>query len=1162
MRPSQAPHRSASASVNPQYGSPKPVEYSPKTQPLDAINTSPPTVDKTVAMTIAQASAAPEAATLLARDSPMSQSRSLKLQAATLQDQAAGRSSPADPPCSPMTMSSTASEKTYFEHTPSPYHRPSLPNALAEAIHSSKSPGLIRRFSKGAQHKLRRRASQQQSLRIRDESVGPIIVRGRRDSSEAPDVSQDVSDLELDEGDNVADDISYPSRSRERANGLGISLQRPSNASSNFEGGIAPAVSAILQAGTWASKHANKNKKAKRIRLWLDPTSARVRWHSSNHAKSFFIDDVREVRVGAESRNARDDVQVQEQDEDRWVTIVYEPPERSKGRTIKTMHLVFDSPMLVKYWSDALSSVARERIEIMNALASSPEKSDKSMAMVWRLAMSRKGSDAAQVFTVDDARWFCRKLEINCSDSAVRTHFLASDPKNSGSLDYNGYRDFVGSFKERKDIQHLYRNINFGTDLDMSQESFFTFLKNDQGVDVDRDRSYWEGVFDKAAKLTQPRANAMTTAVTPLQPLMNMQAFQNFLLSNHNLPLITNKEEALLERPLNEYFISSSHNTYLLGRQVYGDSSVEGYIAALIKGCRCVEIDCWDGEDGRPMVTHGHTMTTKVLFEDCVSSVARYAFHSSPYPLIVSLEVHCSAQQQKAMVDLMFKYWRALMVTKPIDPNATALPSPEELKGKILVKVKVAEEDDSRQPNAIEGPVGRNRARSLGSAVGRLPSVDSRAFTSMPRAASPAVTSPSDTTLDSMSTPQDSIPTGTTASPNSSAEDSEDNQMSLEKARKGKTSKIIHELGKLGVYAQGIKFEGFDEPQAKTLNHIFSFNENTFAKISAKSTEMKTDIDTHNFHYLMRVYPRPGRLDSSNFNPLEVWRRGVQMAALNWQTYDLNQQLHEAMFAAGPDRVGYVLKPEILRDCKQPLPSALEADTSMKRNKQERKFVKFNVDIISAQRLPRPRNQNPEHGMNPYVEFEMYQTDDKTRGIARGDGGTDASAPNGYSGIGSPLRKRTKIVEGNGFDPIFNTPLTLTVVTKHPSLIFVRWTVWNSPEARFASPNNALLATFTAKLSSLQQGYRHLPLFNPQGEQYRDAKLFVRIRKEAPFSVDENAVCLAEPGASPRVDAARPERPWRRVFSRNSSQRRVQQQSDDIAGLLSRTSSMDRESVR
>ena len=998
---------------------------------------------------------------------------------------------------------------------------------------------------------------------MRDQSAGPVLVRRRSDSNAASDLGQDMSDLELDnQTDDLMDDPPYPSAVRDRTNGLGISVGRPSNASSNFEGGIAPAISAILQAGTWVTKHSTKSKK-KRIKIWLDPNSARVCWHSTNPAKSFFIDDVREVRVGAESRNARDDAQIPYEHESRWMTIIYEPPERSKGRTIKTMHLIMDSDVIAFYWNEALSTVSRERTEIMNALASSTEKSERGMAMAWKQAMARKAANADELFTLDDARWLCRKLEINCSDHAVRTHFKSSDKAKSGVLNYAEYKDFVNSFKGRKDIQNLFRNINMGTDLDIDSDGFLTFLKNDQHVDVDKERQYWEGVFDKFAKPPQHRTTLPHAEPVVGQKTLNMKSFQNFLTSTFNSPLASSKGEPVLDRPLNEYFISSSHNTYLLGRQVAGASSVEGYIQALIRGCRCIEIDCWDGEGGRPIVTHGRTLTTKVSFEDCISTIAKYAFYNTEYPLIVSLEVHCNPEQQKVMVDLMMRYWKNVVVTQPITTDTVSLPSPDELKGKILVKVKTAEDVD-HSPLPVENHIGRSRARSLNSAFTRTPSVDRYPTTSSPLISSPSTTSPSELNVGSISTPRGSTTSGPTMTPNSSAEDSDDILASPEKPWRRKTSKIIPELGKLGVYAQGIKYGGFEASEAKAPNHIFSFSENTFDRLCTKETSSKTLLEKHNMRYLMRVYPGAKRIDSSNFSPLQAWRRGVQMAALNWQTFDVHQQVNEAMFASGSDRLGYVLKPEELRPAKHlPIADTI-ADASGKKDKKGKKIVKFTVDIKSAQRLPRPRNQNSETGMNPFIEFEMYSAEDRARGIAKGEGGTDASAPNGVSGIGIPLRKRTKIVEGNGFDPIYHDSITMTVVTKYPSLIFVRWTVWSTPDPRQYSSSSVQLATFTAKLSSLQQGYRHLPLFNPHGEQYRDAKLFVKIKKEAPIPVQEedNAYGFMEGSVSPRTEAARGEKSWRsRVFSRTSSQRRSSNHPTD-AGIISRTSSMDRESIR
>ena len=210
----------------------------------------------------------------------------------------------------------------------------------------------------------------------------------------------------------------------------------------------------------------------------------------------------------------------------------------------------------------------------------------------------------------------------------------------------------------------------------------------------------------------------------------------------------------------------------------------------------------------------------------CSFSLASYLTNDfSDLPVIVSLEVHASMEQQEIMVEVMEQAWKGMLAEAPKE-EAQTLPTPADLKGKILVKVKAA---PLEPPAALAKP-------------------------ELKRVRSDTSTSSSD---------EGDERTGTT---------------------KGKKkSKIIDALSALGIYTRSYHFKGLLSPEAKVPTHIFSLSEKRLEDVHE---EDGVALFGHNKHFLMRTYPSGTRVSSSNLDPLAHWRKGVQIVALNWQRFD------------------------------------------------------------------------------------------------------------------------------------------------------------------------------------------------------------------------------------------------------------------------------------
>lgn len=453
--------------------------------------------------------------------------------------------------------------------------------------------------------------------------------------------------------------------------------------------------------------------------------------------------------------------------------------------------------------------------------------------------LHRADSNQDSKMSFKEIKSLLRMVNVDMNDMYAYRLFKECDHSNNERLEGTEIEEFLRRLLKRPELEEIFHRYS-GEDRVLSAPELLEFLE-DQGEE--------SATLAHAQQLIQTYELNETAKQ---HELMTLDGFMMYLLSPEGDAL--NPAHTCMfqdmDQPLAHYFISSSHNTYLTDSQIGGLSSTEAYVRAFAQGCRCVELDCWEGTGGEPIIYHGHTLTTKILFRDVVQAVHDHAFTLSPYPVILSLENHCGLEQQAVMAHHLRTILGDMLVTQALDSqNPEELPSPERLKGRVLVKAKKLlaprnedgrilsdREDDEEEEEEEEGMEAEEQKRQAKQIAPELSALVVYCRASRLRTLRPAPAPPQPCQLGSLS--------------------------------ERKAKKFIREAG------------------------------NSFVR--------------HNAHHLTRVYPLGLRMNSANYSPQEMWNAGCQLVALNFQTPGYEMDLNAGRFLVN-GQCGYILKPACLR---------------------------------------------------------------------------------------------------------------------------------------------------------------------------------------------------------------------------------------------------------
>jgi hypothetical protein len=443
----------------------------------------------------------------------------------------------------------------------------------------------------------------------------------------------------------------------------------------------------------------------------------------------------------------------------------------------------------------------------------------------------------------------------------------------------------------KRHVRHIYDDIKDDTLL--SRERLDAFMRETQGVE----NIFLDSHDSKASKLTEYKFDEFFWLWS-----QNEAAWQAAGEKQ--------KEQVDATHPISNYFISSSHNTYLDGNQWSSKSSADAYrvvsivpsrrslsargsltrLQVLEHGCRCIEIDVWNGPVPRtpsksPDLGHKRHLSSGSLPRLAGEISARISRNHSrspsavqtPFPPLDPRESGTTLDP-KDPGDRLDKSRDSSRSNQRVEPVVTHHGTMTSTVGfrEVCRAIRKSAFKTNPLPIIVSLEVGADKEQQevmvdIMKEEWKGVLLDKHLVECQPGHRQPRLEELREKILIKAKRLDGSRVEGEVA-----------RGRSISIPALNTKPPICEALAELAIYTHSEHF--VDETSlgtCRTPSHIFSLSEDSF-KALAEDTCHIHKIFAHNRDFFMRIYPKGLRFDSSNPDPSFHWRRGVQMVAMNW----------------------------------------------------------------------------------------------------------------------------------------------------------------------------------------------------------------------------------------------------------------------------------------